>query len=87
VVAPLIEIIAFNTVDTEWPNQVNRVLILYDLDMNVFRGTKNLQLMAMFVIPREILKARFSFQIDFAKTLTSNSIEYNGVFVQHRADG
>jgi len=26
----LIEIIAFNTVDTEWPNDVNRVLILYD---------------------------------------------------------
>jgi len=48
--------------------------------MNVFRGAKNLQLMAMSVIPREILKAG-------AKTLTSNSIEYNGVFVQHRADG
>ena len=49
---PLIDVIAFNTVDSEWPNQVNRVQIAYRLDVNVFRGSKNVQLMAMYVIPQ-----------------------------------
>jgi single-stranded-DNA-specific exonuclease len=49
---PLIEVIAFNTVDTDWPVQVNRVQLAYRLEVNIFRGAKNLQLMAMLVIPQ-----------------------------------
>lgn len=41
-----VEVIAFNTVDTDWPPEVTRIQLAYKLDVNVFRGTKNLQLMA-----------------------------------------
>jgi len=41
-----IDVIAFNTVDTDWPPDVNRVQLAYRLEVNVFRGSKNLQLMA-----------------------------------------
>ncbi len=45
-----VEAIAFNTVDTDWPSKVNRVQLAYKLDVNSFRGTKNVQLMAKSVI-------------------------------------
>ncbi len=36
-----VEAIAFNTVDTDWPSKVNRVQLTYKLDVNMYRGTKN----------------------------------------------
>lgn len=45
-----IEVIAFNMVDTDWPNDVSRVKLAYKLDVNVFRGLKSLQLMANYVV-------------------------------------
>jgi single-stranded-DNA-specific exonuclease len=44
-----IEVIAFNTVDTDWPANVNRIQLAYRLDVNVYRGMKNVQLMARYV--------------------------------------
>jgi len=44
-----IDVIAFNTVDTDWPPKVNRVRLAYRLEINVFRGLRNLQLMASYV--------------------------------------
>jgi single-stranded-DNA-specific exonuclease len=41
-----IDVIAFNTVDSDWPPDVNRIQLAYRLEVNVFRGSKNLQLMA-----------------------------------------
>ncbi|OAD19656.1 ssDNA exonuclease RecJ [Candidatus Thiomargarita nelsonii] len=43
---PQLEVIAFNTVDTSWPPNVSRLKMAYKLDVNVFRGLTNLQLMA-----------------------------------------
>jgi single-stranded-DNA-specific exonuclease len=45
-----LEVIAFNTVDTDWPSKVNHVQLAYKLDVNSFRGKKNVQLMAKSVI-------------------------------------
>jgi single-stranded-DNA-specific exonuclease len=46
---PQIDVIAFNTVDTDWPADVSRVKLAYKLEINVFRGLTNLQLKAMSV--------------------------------------
>jgi len=43
---PQLDVIAFNTVDTDWPPNVSRLKMAYKLDINVFRGLTNLQLMA-----------------------------------------
>jgi len=43
---PQLDVIAFNTVDTSWPPNVSRLKMAYKLDVNVFRGLTNLQLMA-----------------------------------------
>jgi single-stranded-DNA-specific exonuclease len=45
-----VEAIAFNTVDTDWPSKVNCVQLTYRLDVNIYRGTKNVQLMTKSVI-------------------------------------
>jgi single-stranded-DNA-specific exonuclease len=45
-----IDVIAFNTLDNNWPVDVNRVTLAYKLDVNVFRGFKNLQLRAEYVV-------------------------------------
>jgi len=44
-----IDVIAFNTVDTDWPANVNRIKLAYKLDVNIYRGFKSLQLMARMV--------------------------------------
>lgn len=44
-----IDVIAFNTVDTFWSPNVQQVQLVYKLDVNVFRGMKNLQLVAVDV--------------------------------------
>ena len=44
-----VEAIAFNTVDTDWPAEVNRIQLAYKLDVNVYRGTKSVQLMTTSV--------------------------------------
>lgn len=44
-----IEVIAFNSVTTHWPSQVNYLHLAYKLDINHFRGWKNLQLRAEYV--------------------------------------
>jgi single-stranded-DNA-specific exonuclease len=47
-----IEVIAFNTVDTDWPADVTCVKLAYKLDINMYRGSTNLQLMAKYVFPK-----------------------------------
>jgi single-stranded-DNA-specific exonuclease len=47
---PSVDAIAFNVIDNNWPGEVNRVQLAYRLDVNVFRGFKNLQLMAKHLI-------------------------------------
>lgn len=47
-----IEVIAFNTVDTDWPADVTCVKLAYKLDVNVYRGSTSLQLMAKYVFPK-----------------------------------
>jgi single-stranded-DNA-specific exonuclease len=44
-----IDVIAFNTVDTDWPANVTRIKLAYKLDVNIYRGFKSLQLMARMV--------------------------------------
>ena len=44
-----IEVIAFNFVTTDWPSQVNYLHLAYKLDVNHFRGWKNLQLRAEYI--------------------------------------
>jgi single-stranded-DNA-specific exonuclease len=46
---PPVDAIAFNTVDTDWQPNVRRVQLAYKLDINVYRGSKTLQLMAKYV--------------------------------------
>ena len=50
-----IDAIAFNVTDEEWkpslPGQAQKVNIAYRLDVNVFRGNKNLQLMVEYIEP------------------------------------
>jgi len=47
---PQLDVIAFNIVDTSWPPNVSRLKMAYKLDINVFRGLTNLQLMANSVV-------------------------------------
>lgn len=46
-----IDAIAFNVTDEDWPDQVKNVKVAYRLDVNVFRGNKNLQLMIDYIEP------------------------------------
>ena len=46
-----IDAIAFNTVDSDWPDRVNRVQVAYRLDINEFRNRRNLQLMLEHIQP------------------------------------
>ena len=44
-----IEVIAFNALEKQWLTPVNRIHLAYKLDINYFRGFKNLQLRAEYV--------------------------------------
>ncbi|MEJ2142592.1 MAG: single-stranded-DNA-specific exonuclease RecJ [Gammaproteobacteria bacterium] len=46
-----IDAIAFNTVDDEWPENVQRVELAYRLDINEYQGRQNLQLMVDYIHP------------------------------------
>lgn len=46
-----IETIAFHMLDRSWPLDVTRIQLAYKLDVNIFRGFKNIQLMAEYVLP------------------------------------
>lgn len=46
-----IDAIAFNTVDDHWPTTVSSVKLAYKLDVNLFRDSRNLQLMVEHVEP------------------------------------
>lgn len=46
-----IDAIAFNVTDEDWSEQVKQAKIAYRLDVNVFRGNKNLQLMVEHIEP------------------------------------
>jgi len=46
-----IDAIAFNVTDKSWPEQVSQVNIAYRLDVNIFRGQQNLQLMIDHIEP------------------------------------
>jgi single-stranded-DNA-specific exonuclease len=48
-----IDVIAFNITDIDWPPEVRRVQLAYRLEINVFRGIRNLQLMTNYVAVRE----------------------------------
>ncbi len=49
--AKSINAIAFNTTDESWPQQVERVHAVYRLDINEYRGQKQLQLMIEHITP------------------------------------
>ena len=46
-----IDAIAFNTTDENWSEQISKANIAYRLDVNIFRGNKNLQLMVEHIEP------------------------------------
>lgn len=46
-----IDAIAFNVSDEEWPVELRQAKVAYCLDVNVFRGNKNLQLMVKYIEP------------------------------------
>ncbi len=46
-----IDAIAFNTTDENWSGQTSKANIAYRLDVNIFRGNKNLQLMVEHIEP------------------------------------
>jgi len=46
-----IDAIAFNTTDEEWSAEQKQAKVAYRLDVNVFRGNKNLQLMVEHIEP------------------------------------
>ena len=46
-----IDAIAFNVTDEEWPEHTLKANVAYRLDVNVFRGNKNLQLMVEHIEP------------------------------------
>jgi len=48
---PLIDAIAFNAVDDDWPAEVAAVNLAYRLDINHFRGNRSLQLMVEHIAP------------------------------------
>lgn len=47
----LIEAIAFNTLDDDWPDNVERVMITYRLEVNEYQGTKSSQLILEHIVP------------------------------------
>ena len=46
-----VDAIAFNTVDNDWPADVDQVHIAYQLDVNEFRGERNAQLLVQYIEP------------------------------------
>lgn len=44
-----VDVIAFNTLDTDWPHNTQRLRLAYRLDVNTFRGIRSLQLRAEYV--------------------------------------
>lgn len=44
-----LEVVAFNTLDTDWSPSLKRIYLAYKLDVNVFRGFKQLQLKAEYI--------------------------------------
>ncbi|NOZ37034.1 MAG: single-stranded-DNA-specific exonuclease RecJ, partial [Gammaproteobacteria bacterium] len=46
-----IDAIAFNTTDSHWPENVERVRVVYRLEINEFRGERKLQLMLQHLVP------------------------------------
>ncbi|HEB57294.1 MAG TPA: single-stranded-DNA-specific exonuclease RecJ [Gammaproteobacteria bacterium] len=46
-----IDAIAFNTTDSQWPENVERVRVAYRLDINEFRGERTLQLTIQHLVP------------------------------------
>ena len=46
-----VDAIAFNTTDEEWSNEHQQAKVAYRLDVNVFRGRQNLQLMVEHIEP------------------------------------
>ncbi len=46
-----IDAIAFNTVDTDWPDSVEQVELAYRLDVNEFNGRRTAQLMVEHIRP------------------------------------
>jgi single-stranded-DNA-specific exonuclease len=49
---PVLDAIAFGTVDNGWPHELAQVQLAYTLDINVYRGRKNLQMMVRHVFFR-----------------------------------
>ena len=47
----LIDAIAFNTIDDDWPANVERVELAYRLDVNEFNGNRNAQLLVEHIRP------------------------------------
>ena len=47
----LLDAIAFNTTDSDWPEEVGRVEVAYRLDVNEYRNRRNLQLMLEHIRP------------------------------------
>jgi single-stranded-DNA-specific exonuclease len=47
----LIDAIAFNHVDHDWPDRVDRVELVYQVDVNEFRGQRRLQLLVRYLRP------------------------------------
>jgi len=47
----MIDAIAFNTVDDDWPDSVEQVELAYRLDVNEFNGRRTAQLMVDFIRP------------------------------------
>nr|VFK42920.1 MAG: single-stranded-DNA-specific exonuclease [Candidatus Kentron sp. SD]VFK48625.1 MAG: single-stranded-DNA-specific exonuclease [Candidatus Kentron sp. SD]VFK80668.1 MAG: single-stranded-DNA-specific exonuclease [Candidatus Kentron sp. SD] len=47
-----IDAIAFNTSDDDWPEGTSRARVVYRLDVNAFRGSKNAQLVVEYIEPR-----------------------------------
>jgi single-stranded-DNA-specific exonuclease len=47
--AQMLDAIAFNTVDSNWPRDVKQVKLAYTLDVNTFRGARTVQLMVKHV--------------------------------------
>jgi len=46
-----IDAIAFNTSDSDWPENIEWVSVVYRLDINEFRGARSLQLVVQHLIP------------------------------------
>jgi single-stranded-DNA-specific exonuclease len=47
----MIDAIAFNTIDDDWPANVERVELAYRLDVNEFNGNRNAQLLVEHIRP------------------------------------